>query len=111
MPQAVLKAKTERLVAAFVEQIVTLAEHAAYEMVIRALEGQGGTGPVKLSQAVDEFERQLIRRALQDNDGNVAHAAQALDVARQSLQRKIRRLALKDELSGTRSRRGVASRS
>lgn len=42
---------------------------------------------------LDELEWQYIVRTLADHGGNITHAAQALGLVRQSLQRKIRRLS------------------
>ncbi len=42
---------------------------------------------------LEELEWQYIVRTLTDHDGNITHAAEALGLVRQSLQRKIRRLS------------------
>lgn len=42
---------------------------------------------------LDEVEWQYIVRTLTDNQGNITHAAEALGLMRQTLQRKIRRLS------------------
>jgi len=47
-----------------------------------------------LNDAVREFERRYIVRALREHGGSITHAATALGISRQSLQRKVRRLGI-----------------
>lgn len=60
----------------------------------------GATGPIPsapglpLSDALDEYERQLIRAALSQSGGNVAEAARTLRTDRANLYRRMRRLGL-----------------
>jgi DNA-binding NtrC family response regulator len=46
-------------------------------------------------RAVEEFERTYIQAALKETGGNISKAAQAMGMARQSLQQKIRELGVK----------------
>ena len=48
-------------------------------------------------QAVEGFERDYLLRALRSHGGNVSQTAQAIGMARQSLQQKIRELGLRSE--------------
>src|SRR2546422_11724706 len=63
--------------------------------------GGGGGGPpgvawtdVALADALDQFERTLIARALSATQGNVAEAARRLSTDRANLYRRMRRLGL-----------------
>jgi arginine utilization regulatory protein len=53
-----------------------------------ASSGSAG-GTIGLKQAVDEFEKELIRKALKDNKGIAAYAAKALRISKQTLQYKL----------------------
>jgi len=44
---------------------------------------------------IESFERDFLSRKLQENDGNISKAAEALDMYRQSLQQKIKELNMK----------------
>jgi len=46
-------------------------------------------------RSIEEFERAYIQAALRESGGNISRAAQAMGIARQSLQQKIRELDLK----------------
>ena len=48
----------------------------------------------RLADAVDDLERMLLQRALQDSDGNRTLAARALGITRRGLYLKLRRLGL-----------------
>ena len=56
---------------------------------------------VALAQAVDQYERTLIARALSAARGNVADAARKLSTDRANLYRRMRRLGLEPPRSGT----------
>jgi DNA-binding NtrC family response regulator len=47
--------------------------------------------------AVEQFERTYLLRALRQNEGNISRTAEAIGMVRQSLQQKIRELGLRDE--------------
>jgi two-component system response regulator RegA len=61
----------------------------------------GPTLPKVEELTLHEIEWEHIARALQDYDGNITHAAEALGVFRQSLQRKIRKHAPRGLPDGT----------
>lgn len=103
------EAELNRAVADFVSRLAELGRLGAYAMVVRALERDTSVidpTPARrrkresdalrlgLRKSLRHFERQCIDEALQKHDGNVTAAAKALRVSRQSLQRKMRRLAL-----------------
>jgi two-component system, NtrC family, response regulator AtoC len=46
-------------------------------------------------RSVEDFERTYIQSALRESGGNISKAAQAMGMARQSLQQKIRELGLR----------------
>jgi two-component system response regulator AtoC/two-component system nitrogen regulation response regulator NtrX len=46
-------------------------------------------------RSIEEFERNYIQAALKESGGNISKAAQAMGMARQSLQQKIRELGLR----------------
>jgi DNA-binding NtrC family response regulator len=48
-------------------------------------------------RAVERFEREYLRSALNRNQGNVSRTAEELGMVRQSLQQKIRELGLRDQ--------------
>ena len=52
------------------------------------------TGPAGLTQAMDDYERQLIVAALELAGGNVAQAARHLETDRANLYRRMRRLRI-----------------
>jgi two-component system response regulator AtoC/two-component system nitrogen regulation response regulator NtrX len=45
---------------------------------------------------IESFEKDFLSRKLQENDGNISKAAEALDMHRQSLQHKIKELNMKE---------------
>jgi len=52
-------------------------------------------------QAVDEFERAYLVKALEAHDGNISRTAEAIGMVRQSLQQKLRELGIRaKEVSG-----------
>ena len=52
-------------------------------------------------QAVDEFERAYLLKALEAHDGNISRTAEAIGMVRQSLQQKLRELGIRaKEVSG-----------
>ena len=61
-----------------------------------AMTGSGNAPlpPAGLREAVDSFQRQLIRQALEDHDGNWSAAARSLQLDRANLTRLARRLGL-----------------
>ncbi len=66
---------------------------------IRSGGGQGGLGPTTAasnSLTIDDMEKQLIIRALQESDGNRTEAAQKLGLSRRTLHRKLIRYQLKE---------------
>lgn len=62
---------------------------------VQALARFSGEAPLASEQTLtlQQIEWEHISRALQDYDGNITHAAEALGVFRQSLQRKMKRHA------------------
>jgi two-component system, NtrC family, nitrogen regulation response regulator NtrX len=60
------------------------------------------TAGVPLSDALDQYERQLIVRALDDSQGNVAEAARALRTDRPNLYRRMKRLSIGGAASDSR---------
>ena len=46
-------------------------------------------------RVIDEFERRYIGRKLQENDGNISRTANELDIYRQTLQNKLKKLGLR----------------
>ena len=48
-------------------------------------------------RATARIERELIKRALEDNDNNITHAAKQLNISRKSLQTKMRDLGLRNQ--------------
>jgi len=61
-------------------------------------DGRSQTGVPKLEDALQSYEKELIRRALQETRGNVVEAASLLDRAPNYLQRRISQLNLRQEL-------------
>jgi two-component system response regulator RegA len=63
------------------------------QQLVRRIE-QGEKAPLGRGQVLtlDEVEWEHIARVMADCGGNVSHAAQALGLHRQSLQRKLRQL-------------------
>jgi len=53
--------------------------------------------PRALSERLDDYERDLIRAALDDSDDNVAEASRRLRTDRANLYRRMRRLGLRDD--------------
>ena len=70
---------------------VFLKPFAASQCLARVLGGPALPESAKLT--LHEIEWEHIARTLQDYDGNITHAAEALGLFRQSLQRKIRKHA------------------
>jgi two-component system nitrogen regulation response regulator NtrX len=63
--------------------------------------GAGGAGAItldhgyeSLKEARDAFESEFIRRKLAEHDGNVSRTAEALDIQRSHLYRKLRALGI-----------------
>jgi len=120
----VLEAELHRLIEECVSRIATLARMAAREMVesalrtdvarprVRRADGRArddgardvfggllhdieqGARPT-LDRALAEFEGRYIERVMLDHGDNISHAAKALGLSRQSLQRKRARLRLR----------------
>ncbi|MDE0556298.1 MAG: sigma-54 dependent transcriptional regulator, partial [Candidatus Poribacteria bacterium] len=65
------------------------------EIVSRAVLGVSVEYQGRLKDNMQEYERRLIRDALEKCKGNITHAAEELGVARISLYRKINRLGLR----------------
>ena len=65
------------------------------EVVSRAVLGGSVEYQGRLKDSMQEYERRLIRDALEKCEGNITHAAEELGVARISLYRKINRLGLR----------------
>jgi DNA-binding NtrC family response regulator len=57
-------------------------------------------GTASLAEALNHFERRLIREALQAAGGNVAQAARRLDTDRANLHRRMRRLGMSRKDTG-----------
>lgn len=90
---------------------VFLKPFRAAQALQRAL-GEPASHPELAIPTLDQIEWEHISRVLQDYDGNITHAAEALGVYRQSLQRKIRRLApralyVEEPFDATRRRRAA----
>lgn len=121
----------DRIVTRFVSQLAELAQSAAHEMVIDALEhglsAQSRARPARpleskgvdadralrvgLRRAVKELERLAVTRALDKYNYNVTHAARALRLNRVSLQRTMRALGIsKGQPVGAPPRRAAARR-
>ncbi|HXF96449.1 MAG TPA: sigma-54 dependent transcriptional regulator [Gemmatimonadales bacterium] len=66
-----------------------------------AARGDGAWVDVSLSDALDEYERILIARALSVSQGNVAEAARRLATDRANLYRRMRRLGIEPPRAGT----------
>ena len=91
----------------FIEQAAVLAAGNAIEesdvQLGRSPGASGGDPDPGLpfsdakKQAVEDFERRYLLRALRAHDGNISRAAEAIGMVRQSLQQKIRELGLRDE--------------
>ena len=56
--------------------------------------GQDEAGPLRLSESMEDAERAVIRKALEQHQGNKTLAAEALGVSRRTLSRKLNRLGL-----------------
>ncbi|HEX6829002.1 MAG TPA: sigma-54-dependent Fis family transcriptional regulator [Burkholderiales bacterium] len=73
----------------FLEDIAALnAERSAVEQAT----GLPGAGPIEVCGNLEEIELQAIRKALDDNGGNVSAAARQLGISRNTLYRKLGRL-------------------
>jgi two-component system nitrogen regulation response regulator NtrX len=99
-----------RELANLVERILIIsggAKEIGAEQVMAVLPEAGGQGPgartsgplsttpgLPLSDALDEYERQLIRSAMAKAGGNVAEVARILQTDRANLYRRMRRLGL-----------------
>jgi DNA-binding NtrC family response regulator len=58
-------------------------------------EGRNGEDfQTKKARVIDEFERSILTRALEEHDGNISRAAQSLGLHRQNVQQKLRRLGI-----------------
>lgn len=73
---------------------VAIARFGTYEKACRRAGLRPRAKGPSLAKAVDDFESNYIRRALNEHAGNVQRTADALRVKRQSLQRKIRRFKI-----------------
>lgn len=125
------EADVHRIVTRFVTQLAELAQSAAREMVVEALEhGLSAQSPARparpiesksvdadralrvgLRRAVKELERLAVNRALDKYNYNVTHAARALRLNRVSLQRSMRALGIsKGRPAGAPPRRAAERR-
>ncbi|HKP60619.1 MAG TPA: sigma-54 dependent transcriptional regulator [Polyangiales bacterium] len=68
---------------------------AASPPAAAAASGGGQNFAEAKRRSIEDFERGYIQAALRDSGGNVSRAAQAMGLARQSLQQKIRDLGLR----------------
>ena len=66
---------------------------------IRAVDGVDLSFADAKRRAVDAFERSYLEEALARHDGNISRAAEAIGMARQSLQQKLRELGLRPDAS------------
>ncbi|MHC4376432.1 MAG: helix-turn-helix domain-containing protein, partial [Planctomycetota bacterium] len=60
----------------------------------RVHRGPSSSRPLTLAEAVDEYRREMVRRALEETGGNVAAAACRLALDRSNLRRLMRRLSM-----------------
>lgn len=60
------------------------------ELREQAADGQGGETADTLREAREEFEKEFLLRKLEENDWNVSRTAEAIDVERSNLHRKIK---------------------
>lgn len=56
---------------------------------LESLVGQMVEGGIRLEEAVGEFEKKFIRRALERSKGNRSRAAKVLGIHRNTLSRKV----------------------
>ncbi len=56
--------------------------------------GEAREGPIALPQLLDDVERRVLRKALQENNGNISQTARALGVSRQNLQYRLKKQEL-----------------
>jgi transcriptional regulator with PAS, ATPase and Fis domain len=56
---------------------------------LESLIGQMVEGGIRLEEAVGEFEKKFIRRALEQSKGNRSRAAKVLGIHRNTLSRKV----------------------
>lgn len=85
---AVVMANTEILeVADFPEEISNANSYDSFDYNLSFREAK--------KIAVESFERDFVSRKLEENDGNISKAAEALGMHRQSLQQKIKELNMK----------------
>ncbi len=59
---------------------------------------EAADGPVDLSLAVSQFEKELIVKALKDTNGNISKAARALNLPKQTLHNKIKKHDIRTEV-------------
>ena len=85
-----------------IEQAAVLAEGHEIESTDLRLgletssrSASGATFAEAKRKAVESFERDYLMRALAEHDGNVSRTADAIGMARQSLQQKLRELGIK----------------
>ncbi len=84
------------------EALAEAPQQAVGEAVPEAV-GEAGPGAPERAfseakkQAVEQFERAFLLRALRANRGNISRAAESVGMVRQSLQQKIRELGLRSE--------------
>ena len=90
-----------RELANLVERLTILSGPTVDDSAVRQVLRGGATPPPSLpalgrplNEALDEFERRLIRAALVQAEGNVAEAARVLQTDRANLYRRMRRLGL-----------------
>jgi len=88
-----------------IEHGAVLAEGERIEATDLRLDGAEPSGELQPSkagtfadakkQAIDDFERTFLLRALRAHDGNVSRTAEAIGMVRQSLQQKLRELGIR----------------
>jgi DNA-binding NtrC family response regulator len=88
-----------------VEHAAVLAEGERIEATDLRLDGAEPSGELQArnagtfadakKQAVEDFERAFLLRALREHDGNVSRTAEAVGMLRQSLQQKLRELGIR----------------
>jgi two-component system nitrogen regulation response regulator NtrX len=84
-----------------VEQAAVLAPGDAIDADDLSLGGRAGAKAPAVTfaeakrQAIEDFERAFLAEALRKNDGNVSRTADAIDLARQNLQIKLKELGLR----------------
>ncbi|MCB6183336.1 sigma-54 dependent transcriptional regulator [Leeia sp. TBRC 13508] len=83
-----------------VRELKNVAERVALGLpLFKSTEIPEKTGPQNFSEAVETFEKALIRDALAHYQGNLTQASQALGMAKTTLFDKVKKYNLKDEQS------------